>query len=165
MLVPRIRERLMDALEGTPTVLEVLTAGLSPGDPRWEFRENADRFTLREVFAHLADYDVRWLGYLDSAMGATAKQPAQVAPFGPDDVAAGRHYDESDPGERLAALRESRATLVARLHALPEDAWTAHAIASPRHGQLNLDELATLFAAHDGYHVRQVAEYVFTKVA
>lgn len=160
MLVSRIHSRLMDALEGLPTVCGTLVLSLAPDDPRWDRRSDPERFTLREVFAHLADYDVRWNDYLDKALTATADAPASVPVFTPDEVAAGRGYDQSDPHERLAALRASRNALVAKFRGLEDEAWTAHAITSPRHGTLNLDELATLFVAHDGYHTRQIAEYV-----
>lgn len=159
MLMPRTRSRLMDSLEGLPIVCSVLIATLAPDDPRWD-RPYSDRFTLREVFAHLADYDVLFNDYLDKALAATATAPASVPAFTPDEVAAGRGYDHSDPHERLTALRATRAAMVAKFHALADADWTAHAMTSSRHGTLNIDELATLFIAHDGYHVRQIAEYV-----
>ncbi|MGI4791233.1 MAG: DinB family protein [Janthinobacterium lividum] len=142
-----------------PIVCGVLVATLAPDDPRWD-RPSPDRFTLREVFAHLADYDVRFNDYLDKAMAASAAAPAPVPAFTPDEVAAGRGYGHSDPHERLTALRANRAARVAKFRALADADWTAHAMTSPRHGTLNIDELATLFAAHDGYHTRQIAEYV-----
>lgn len=159
MLMPRTRSRLMDALEGMPIVCGVLIAALAADDPRWD-RSYPGRFTLREVFAHLADYDVRFDDYLNKALAATATAPGFVPAFTPDEVAAGRGYDHSDPHERLNALRATRAAMVAKLRALADADWTAHAMTSPRHGTLNIDELATLFLAHDGYHVRQIAEYV-----
>lgn len=159
MLVPRIHSRLMDSLEGTPIVCGVLIATLALGNPAWD-RPHPDRFTLREVFAHLADYDVRFNDYLDKALAATAPAPAFVPAFTPDEVAAGRGYDHSHPHERLTALRATRATMVARFRALADADWAAHAMTSPRHGTLDIDGLATLFVAHDGYHVRQIAEYV-----
>lgn len=159
MLVPRIHSRLMESLEGMPIVCGVLIAALAPDDPRWD-RPYPDRFTLREVVAHLADYDVRFSACLDKALAATAAAPASVPAFTPDEVAAGRGYDHSDPHERLTALRATRAAMVAKFRALADAEWTAHAMTSPRHGTLNIDELATLFVAHDGYHARQIAEYV-----
>lgn len=159
MLVPRIRSRLLTALEGTPTVCGVLVATLADDDPRWD-RPHPDRFTLRAVFAHLADYDLRFTEYLDQARAASVEAPAFFPAFTPDEVAAGRGYDRSDPHERLHALRATRAAMVARFQSLADADWTAHAMTSPRHGTLNLEELATLFVAHDGYHVRQIAEYV-----
>ena len=159
MLVPRIHSRVMDSLEGMPFVCGVLVATLSPDDPRWD-RSYADRFTLREVIAHLTDYDVRYNDYLDKALAATASAPMSVPAFTPDEVAAGRGYDHSDPHERLTALRATRAAMVAKFRALPDADWTAHAMTSSRHGTMNIDELATLFLAHDGYHIRQIAEYV-----
>lgn len=159
MLMPRTRSRLMDSLEGTPIVCGVLIATLAPDDPRWD-RPHPDRFTLREVVAHLADYDVRFTDYLDKALAATAAAPAPVPAFTPDEVAEGRGYDRSDPHERLTALRATRAAMVAKFRALADADWIAHAMTSSRHGTLNIDELATLFVAHDGYHTRQIAEYV-----
>ena len=159
MLVPRIHSRLIESLEGTPIVCGVLIAALAPDYPRWD-RPYPDRFTLREVIAHLADYDVHFNDYLNQALAATTAAPASVPAFTPDEVAAGRGYDHSDPYERLTAFRATRAAMVAKFRALDDADWIAHAMTSPRHGTLNIDELATLFVAHDGYHVRQIAEYV-----
>jgi uncharacterized damage-inducible protein DinB len=149
----------MESLEGMPIVCGVLISMLAPDDPRWD-RPHPDRFTLREVLAHLADYDVRFNDYLNKALAATATAPASVPSVTPDEVAVGRGYDHSDPEERLTALRASRSAMVATFRALADADWTAHAMTSSRHGTLNIDELATLFVAHDGYHVRQIAEYV-----
>ena len=54
MLPSLARIYLISALEGTPDVLNGFLAPLGPEDQRWDFRPDPERFTLREVVAHLA---------------------------------------------------------------------------------------------------------------
>ena len=57
MLPAPVRKYLLISLASSPEVLEALTEGLSANDPQWDVRPYSDRFTLREVVAHLADWE------------------------------------------------------------------------------------------------------------
>jgi len=149
----------MDSLEGMPTVFTTLLDRLDSKSERWDRRFDPERFTLREVLAHMVDYDAIWNEYIDLAL-AKSDGPAEVPLYSPDLVASRRDYSAADPWRSVQDLRVSRATLVAKLRPLETDSWVAHAITSPRHGLLNIDELASLFVGHDGYHARQIAEFV-----
>jgi len=60
MLLPIMRERLFTALADTVDVLDGLLGTTQPRDPLWDFRLDPNRFTLREVSAHLVDYEAVW---------------------------------------------------------------------------------------------------------
>lgn len=51
---PFTRKYLVGALDGAPDVFESLLAGLT--DAEIDRRPDPDRFTLREMMAHLADW-------------------------------------------------------------------------------------------------------------
>ena len=149
----------MDSLEGMPKVYTTLLDRLDNYSERWDRRFDPERFTLREVLAHMVDYDSIWNEYIDLAL-AKSDGPAEAPLYTPDLVASRRDYSATDPKQSLHDLRTRRTALVAKLCPLDTGAWVAHAITSPRHGLLNIDELVSLFVGHDGYHARQIAEFV-----
>ena len=57
MMPAAVRKYLLSALAGTPVVADRLLLDVHADDPRWDFRPEPDRFTLREVVAHLADWE------------------------------------------------------------------------------------------------------------
>lgn len=61
MLLPMMHDRIHSALTGTPDVLDALLGPLTAGDPRKDLRPHPERFTLREIASHLADYDAIYL--------------------------------------------------------------------------------------------------------
>jgi Mycothiol maleylpyruvate isomerase N-terminal domain. len=156
MLPPYARDYLLSALEGAPSVIDRLLADLGPGDPLWDRRPDPDRFTLREVVAHLADWDPIFTERL-------ARTRDEDHPFLPDvdegQVALDRNYAESDPRESQSRFRAGRAALVSLLRALPPDAW-ARAAEKENVGTLTIETQVTLICAHDGHHARQVVEWL-----
>ena len=48
---------LLSALEGAPDVIAALLDGVPPDDALWDRRPDPERFSLREIVAHLADWD------------------------------------------------------------------------------------------------------------
>lgn len=155
----RIRSRLVDALLGTPTVVSTLLVNTSANVSLWDYRASPERFSLREIVAHLADYDTMWLEYLTAAL-SSGDTPAEVIPYETDERAAKYDYAHAIPSESLAAFTASRQQVVSLLPGLESPEWETKAIDSPRHGLRTLEELATQILAHDGYHTRQIAEYL-----
>jgi uncharacterized damage-inducible protein DinB len=155
----RIRSRLVDALSGTPIVISTLLVNTPAHSPLWDYRASPERFSLREIIAHLADYDTMWLEYLTAAL-SSGDDPAEVTAYETDERATKYGYAHSIPSESLAAFTATRQRLVSLLPALDSKEWETHAIHSPRHGLRTVEELATQCLAHDGYHTRQIAEYL-----
>lgn len=56
---PSLNNYLLNALEATPEVFERLLRNLSEAEA--DFRPDAARFSIREVMAHLADWDAIFL--------------------------------------------------------------------------------------------------------
>ena len=150
------RAYLLAALDNTPATLAALLSALGPSDPAWDARPHPDRFTLREVVAHLADWELIWEDRF--ARTAAEDNPTLTRPDAGERGAA-QGYASADPVESLARIRERRAALTASLRALPDAAWerTAHL---ERIGDLTPGGLVALALGHDAYHLRQTAEYL-----
>lgn len=151
------REYLLSALEGAPDVIAALLTDLPAGDAAlWDRRPDPERFTLREIAAHLADWDVIYRERLERTRD-------EDNPFLPDvdegRVALDRDYARSDPRESLTRFARNRAAVVALLRALPADAWTRPA-EKEGVGTLTVEAQVTLICAHDGHHARQVVAWL-----
>ena len=156
MLSPIIRARLTNALGGLPAVLDALFSTMPPRSTRWNFRSAPDRFTLREILAHMADYDDIWNEYVTAVL---RDEDPVLVPRSPDALAMENDYAHSDPAVSLARLRKSRPTLAAMADVLTDAQWERSGT-HVRLGRLSAETLCITIVAHDGYHTRQVAEYV-----
>ena len=147
------RKYLLGALEATPEVLAHLLRGL--GDEEADFRPDADRFTLREAVAHLADWDAIFLSRLERTRD-------EDEPFLPDidegRLAIEHGYAKLDAREQLQVLVERRARIVAFASEFLPSQWERRC-EQERVGRMTLEGLATLIALHDAYHLRQAAQW------
>ena len=156
MLPPAVRKYLLAALEGTPDLLDHLLKSLPADDPCWDHRPDPQRFTLREVTAHLADWEPIFLE-------RTARMRDENEPFIEDidegQVAIDQDYAHSDPHAGLARFREGRAALIAFLRTLPESAWerVGHREIV---GTISIEGQAVMILGHDGYHTRQIVQWL-----
>src|SRR4051812_48444194 len=120
MLPDYIRGLLTTALEGTPAVIQRMLAGLAPEDAMWDFRPDPTRFTLREIVAHLADWEIA----VSERLTRTRDEERPFLPnWDEEQKAVEGDYEHSDSGASLRALRVRREHTVALLRALPNEAW------------------------------------------
>jgi len=150
------RKYLLIALAGTPDVFEQLVSNLGPGDPRWDSTPDSERFSLREVFAHLADWEPIWLGRV-------ARISTESKPFLPSidegELAIKNDYKHQDPLANLARYRAGRAELVKSLQDLTDECWSKECDREFV-GELTMQMFASLILSHDGYHTSQVVEWL-----
>jgi uncharacterized damage-inducible protein DinB len=146
---------IVNALDNTPAILLAQLSPLPANDAAWDTRPDPDRFSLREIVAHLADWETIWQERFERTLREEA--PLLLRP----DItrrAEEQGYLNADPQECLTRFSEKRSALTARLRSLPEDAWerVAHL---DRMGEMPLSGLIALALGHDAYHTRQVAEW------
>jgi hypothetical protein len=147
------RDYLLKALETTPLLITALLEGKAP---QWDRRPDPERFTLREVLAHLADWEPIWLERVKC-------MATEDFPFLPsvDESALviENDYANCDPEESIAKQRQGRAALVRFLSPLPIEAWDR---TGNREfvGVLTLQQQAAMTLSHDGYHLRQIVEWL-----
>lgn len=157
MLTAIMRDRLRVALAGTPDVLDGLLGSLTADDPVWDRRPDPERFTLREIVAHLADYESVWLERL--AQTRDEDQPA-LRPADKDQLALDHDYAHSDLARSRALLRGRRMALVELLSGLADADWQRIGHLPTPNGPLTLETQAAFVIIHDGYHTAQVAQWL-----
>ncbi len=155
MLKERTRHYLLIDLESAPDVLARLLAEVR--DPAvLDHRPDPDRFSLREMAAHLADWESVFLGRLTQTRD---EENATLQGLDEGQVALNHDYAHADLPECLARYRTGRAKIIAFLRALTPAQWErvgTHTEVGP----LTMEEQLVLIAAHDGYHRQQTVCYV-----
>lgn len=151
-----IKKYFLTALNATPEVLEAFLKPLPTDDPRWDLRPDPDRFTLREIVAHLADWDP----IFTSRMERIVKEDLPVIPnLDEGQIALDHDYAHQDPHAGLARFRTARAALVVFLSGLTDADWSRVGVKEPL-GPVTLERLAVVVLAHDGYHMEQVVQWL-----
>ncbi len=155
MLPEKVYHYLLIDLTSAPDVLEKMLETVT--DPHaYDQRPDPDRFTLREVIAHLADWDKVFLGRMKQTRDAD-RPTLQGIDEG--QVAIDHHYAGLDPAESLARHKANRAEMVEFLRSLSPAEWERIGNHTEL-GPITLTAQAVLVGAHDGYHRQQVVCYV-----
>ncbi len=155
MLPPRLYTYLLLDLDSAPDVLARMLRGVT--DPAaYDARPDPARFTLREVLAHLADWEAVFLRRL-----TTTRDEDNGILQGLDEgrVALDHDYAHADPSECLARYKSGRAAIVSFLRALAPDQWQRVGYHTEL-GPITLETQAILIAVHDGYHRQQTLEWL-----
>lgn len=151
---PYIRTYLMQSIAGNARVFAHLLNDLPADDARWDARVDPERFTLREIVAHLTDFDA----VMRERFERMIREDHPELPNWDEDAAAA-HYSTRDPQHGLASLLESRETLGAWLEGLSDDEWRRDG-SRPGVGKFSVEEGAALLLAHDAYHLQQVTAWL-----
>lgn len=154
MLNEFTRRYLLEGLRQTPHVLAHLTA--QAHSESWDHRPVADRFTLREVMAHLADWDAVWRERLELIL--TEDKP-YLPDRDPDQLARDHDYGSANPTTSLDQFQTRRAELVERLQNLDAEDWGRAGRHQVR-GAFTVADLAVTALGHDNYHSAQAAEWI-----
>ena len=155
MLPEKVYHYLLIDLASAPDVLTVLLAGVTnPSD--WDRKPDPDRFSLREMVAHLADWEGVFLGRLKQTRD---EENAVLQGLDEGQVAIDHDYAHADPPECLARYRARRTEIVALLRGL-SPALRERVGRHTEVGPISLAAQAVLIAAHDGYHRQQTVSYL-----
>ncbi len=154
MLPEKLHRYLLIDLESAPDVLAKLLEEVTGAE--WDRRPDPERFTLREVMAHLADWEAILLGRL---VQTRDQDKALLQGLDEGQVAVDNNYAHSDPMESLARYRAGRTDTVAFLRALSSEQWARRANHTEL-GPITTEGQAALIAFHDGYHRQQVVEWL-----
>ena len=154
MLTAKTHTYLIHGLSGTPDVVESLLAGVAADDPRWDTRLAPDRFTLREVLAHLADWEPIWK--MRVALIRAEDKPF-IADIDEGEVAIQNDYANSNPLESMKRFREGRAALAAEYKSVGDDEWERFGLYMGTDA-MSIEGYLALNSGHDAYHTQQIAQ-------
>lgn len=146
-------------LEAGPSVFARLLEAL-PED-RWDVRTDPDRFTVREVYAHLADWEPI---LLDRLRGTLVQDNFVLPNRDPGELAIERVYAKSNPYESVEVFRRSRAETIAVIRTLHGEALKRIGI-HPTRGPMTIADQVSSILGHDMYHIEQVSHHVRPHVA
>ncbi len=153
-MTPFVHQYYANGLQNNARVFQFLLRDLPENDPRWDSRPDLERFSLREVVAHLLDYDTVSRERFEHLI---REENPQVPDWDPTDAAA--HYATRNPLHQIESLILSRRELSDWLMGLSEKEWARRGARS-KVGEFSVEDGAAFVLAHDAYHLAQVVEWL-----
>lgn len=147
------QDYLFGALAGMPDLLDDLLVGLT--DARADRRPDSERFTIREVVAHLAEWETVFLQRLGRM---AAEERPVLEGYDEWQWAIDHQYARTSVLEQRLLFRRRREQTTAFLRARGPDDW-ARVGDRPEIGLLTIEGQALLIPLHDAYHLRQIAAF------
>jgi uncharacterized damage-inducible protein DinB len=144
----------LSSLKNTPKTLVNLVDQVKPD--HYDDHTDPARFTLRELIAHLADFDDV---FLDRLRLAHETPGASVVSLDPDQRAAEKHYATRDVHHELDVFENRRRDLIEFLSGLSAEDWQKK-FHHPDLGDVTIDSYANIILAHDLSHVSHATSYL-----
>ena len=158
MLSPFVHKYLLNALSGTPDVLEGFLKSMPDENPLWDFRPYPERFTLREVVAHLADWEPIFLERMARIRNET--EPVLLS-YDEGQFALDNDYAHQSPQANLIRFREGRERMFVFLGTVQPGDWERSGLFNPPDSIIvSLESWVVQVLGHDGYHTQQVAQWL-----
>lgn len=123
-------------------------------DDKLDVPTHPDRFTPREIIAHMADWEPIMR---DERMKCALDRPGETfEAYDEGQRAIDQKYIELDVNEQLRKFAMERAETVAWVRKVPTEAWdnVAH---HPEAGDMRLSEIVNMIVGHDMYHLEQLS--------
>ena len=143
---------LLVQFRAMPERLRALAAGLSPQQAR--YKPAADAWSVLEVLNHLVDEEIHdFRSHLDFILDPEGKQ---WEPLDPQGWVTERKYNERDLQSTLDNFQRERAASIAWLDSLGDIDWETPYVSE--FGTMRAGDMFACWVAHDGLHLRQLAE-------
>ena len=152
-------ENVLHALGAAPKVVERILR-VFPHD-RLDDRIDADRFTAREVIAHLTDYEQT---VLDRIRAATHSPGRDVPWYEPDARAAQHEFSDKEVFHE-AEVYESRRGMTLDFLRSMDDGVFNNGMKFPDGTTLTISQYISNTLCHDMMHLEQLSSYLATEVA
>ena len=137
-------------LAATAKKLERLIKGVPAGKLRK--RPAADKWSIGEIVAHLADAEIVIGFRLRMVLGAPG---TPITAYDQDSWATSGHYEKRDPRKSVELFRVVREANLALLKSLTAEQWKHYGMHSER-GQETVEHIVRMTAGHDLNHLQQI---------
>jgi uncharacterized damage-inducible protein DinB len=114
-----------------------------------------DRFTPREVLAHLVDWEPIFRGRMQQAF---ERPNSSLTAYDESARAQEFQYGTWDAETTLSRFLAERETTVAWLRSLSPEDW-ARAARHPERGTMSIADIAHYLLTHDLYHISQLRQF------
>lgn len=151
---PFVHNYFAKGVQNNAHVFQFLLRDLPEYDERWDAKVEADRFTLREIVAHLVDYDTISRERFERII---REDKPELPDWDPGEAAA--HYATRHPLHQIESLLLSRRELGDWLAGLSQKEWERRGTRS-NVGEFSVEEGAALMLAHDAYHAEQIVNWL-----
>ena len=128
---------------------------------RLDDRIEKDRYTAREVIAHLADYEQH---VLEAFRIAKLKPGGKIEGYDPDERCATHNFGEKDVYREGEVFESRRLMTVDFLRTFTEEDWSKTFV-TPSGRTVVAKDFFTAILAHDLEHLDQLSAYLATEVA
>lgn len=152
-------QRITGNLEGQqPLAVQAATAKklarLVDGMPTSKLRKRPapDKWSVREIVAHLADAEIVIGFRMRLILGAPG---TPIAAYDQDSWVASGHYEKRNPRESVELFRAVRNANLALLKSLTPAQWKHYGMHSER-GQETIAQFVRMTAGHDLNHLQQI---------
>jgi hypothetical protein len=143
-------EQLLAVQSATAKKLERLILGVPASKLRK--RPAADKWSVSEILAHLADTELVGGFRMRLILGAPG---TPVAAFDQDSWVVSGHYEKRNPRKSLDQFRVTREANLALLKSLSPEQWKHYGMHAER-GQESIEQMVLMFAGHDINHLQQI---------
>jgi len=161
--VQEYMQRILGYAEGQqPLKIQAASAGklerLVKGVPaaKLQKRPAADKWSVAEIMAHLADSEIVTGFRLRQILGTPG---TPIPAYDQDAWAKACRYEKRDTRASLQQFRVLREANLALLKSLSTEQWQHHGMHSER-GAETIERLVTLIAGHDLNHTQQIERIV-----
>lgn len=154
-----MQEWMLHAFGRSPRVVERLLRVFPQS--QIDERIERDRFTAREVIAHLADYEQT---VLDRLRVANLKPGHEVPVYDPDAQANEHHFGEKDIFREAEVFESRRDMTIEYLRELSPECWNK-TFKRADGTELCIKDYVEMVFAHDMEHIDQLSSYLATEVA
>lgn len=154
-----MQDWLLRSLNKGPKVIERLLR-VFPKE-RLDERIERDRFTAREVVAHLADYEQT---VLDRIRVANLKPGHQVPVYDPDTQCSTHRFFDKEVFHEAEVFESRREMTYEYLLDLSEADWNKTFV-NYAGQEITIHEYVGMVLAHDLDHIEQISMYLATEVA
>jgi DinB superfamily len=137
-------------LAATAKKLERLIKGVPAGKLRK--RPAADKWSIGEIMAHLADAEIVIGFRLRMVLGAPG---TPITAYDQDSWVTSGHYEKRDPRKSVELFRVVREANLALLKSLTAEQWKHYGMHSER-GQETVEHIVRMTAGHDLNHLQQI---------
>jgi DinB superfamily len=146
--IPELLERYR---RGAELVAVAITGAAGP---ELDFKPAPDKWSVRQIVAHLADAEAANVVRLRQVI---AEENPTLVPFDQNAWAERTDYQKRKPSQALETMRQLRADNYQLLKDLPPEAYsrTVHHL---KRGTMSLLDLLRLFAEHAENHATQIRE-------
>jgi hypothetical protein len=143
----------LTVLEQTPIIIEKIVWAAS--DEQMQWKPAADRWSISEVLAHLADVELA--GFRDRIEKMTSGKNPTLEPYDQNAAYAQGKYSSGKARDHLRTFCHERDRTLSMLRYVPFVA-IARTGQHREIGQISIGQLMHEWAFHDLGHIRQIAE-------